>query len=123
MAQFVKGQSGNPDGRPEGAPNKATTQAREAIAKFVDDGSESFKTWLSMVANGVRETEKLPDGIVRETDKFRMVTDVLEYHLPKLGRMEHVGDKDAPIEHRVTSATDQAILDRFLKQNAGGQTK
>ena len=32
MAQFQKGQTGNPAGRPKGAKNKATTELREVIS-------------------------------------------------------------------------------------------
>lgn len=66
---------GNP-GRPPGKPNKATTLAREAIAKLVDDNAGLMVGWLKQIA--ADDPEKA----------WRCMCDVLEYHIPKLARTE-----------------------------------
>lgn len=78
MAQ-PKGKTGNPNGRPVGTPNKATTLAREAIAKFVEGNVDRLNGWLDAIAN---ESPK---------DAFNCFMDVVEYHIPKLARSEITG--------------------------------
>jgi len=87
---FQKGQSGNTNGRPAGTSNKATAQAREAIALFVDSNADRLTGWLDKIA--MRD----PDAA------FKAFMSVVEYHIPKLQRAEHVGDKENPIEHNHT---------------------
>jgi hypothetical protein len=67
-------------GRPRGAPNKATSAAREAIARFVDGNVERLQGWLDEIAkeNGSKAA-------------WDCVMDVLEYHVPKLQRTELTG--------------------------------
>ena len=61
-------------------PNKATANAREAIARFVDGNADRLQAWLDEIA------EK--DG---PAAAFRCFSDMLEYHVPKLARHEHTG--------------------------------
>jgi len=63
-------------GRPKGKPNKATTEAREAIARFVDGNADRLQGWLDQIA--LESPEKA----------FNAVKDLLEYHVPKLARTE-----------------------------------
>lgn len=63
-------------GRPKGMPNKATTQAREAIAMFVDNNAGRLQEWLDQIA------EKDPEKA------FSLFQSVIEYHVPKLARQE-----------------------------------
>lgn len=63
-------------GRPKGKPNKSTTEAREAIARFVDANTERLQGWLDQIA------EESPEKA------FNAVKDLLEYHVPKLARTE-----------------------------------
>ena len=78
-------------GRVAGTPNKATLAAREAIARFVDGNADRLQGWL--------------DEIHREEGAaaaFRCFSDLVEYHVPKLARTEHVGDKDKPVAMHIT---------------------
>jgi hypothetical protein len=66
-------------GRTAGTPNKASAQAREAIALFVDGNAYRLQEWL--------------DRIAEEDPKraFELFQSVIEYHVPKLGRTEVTG--------------------------------
>lgn len=77
---FKPGQSGNPAGKPRG-PNKATAAAREAIARLVDGNAGRMQEWLDQIA----ETEG-------PLAAWKCMTDVIEYHIPKLARTELTGE-------------------------------
>lgn len=99
-------------GRPSGSPNKATSDARQAIASFVDGNAHRLTEWLDAVADGVKVTEidansgepidryVVPPNPAKAFDLFQSV---VEYHIPKLARMEVAGDDNKPvvIEHNV----------------------
>ena len=72
-------------GRPKGIPNKATADARKAIAEFVEGNAHRLTGWLDRVA--VDKPEKA----------FELFQSVVEYHIPKLARTELIGDADKPI--------------------------
>lgn len=72
----VKGKTNNPNGRPPGTPNKATAQAREAIAQFVESNVGRFNEWLDHIA--ADDPAKAMDLMIK----------VMEYHLPKLNRTD-----------------------------------
>jgi hypothetical protein len=74
--------SRNPNGRPKGTPNKATANAREAIARFVDGNAPKLQEWLEQIA--------ATEGPLKA---FQCFTDVIEYHVPKLARHEGAGEK------------------------------
>lgn len=63
-------------GRKKGTTNKATMQAREAIADFVDGNADRLMGWLDEIA------EESPK------DAFNCFMSVVEYHIPKLQRTE-----------------------------------
>lgn len=67
-------------------PNKATANAREAIARFVDGNADKLQGWLDEIAatEGPKEA-------------FKCFSDVLEYHVPKLARTETTSKMDATI--------------------------
>lgn len=73
-------------GSRKGVPNKATKNAREAIARFVDGNADRLMGWLDEIeaADGPRAA-------------FQCFSDLLEYHVPKLSRAEHVGEGGGPL--------------------------
>ncbi len=84
------GQSKRPQpkgGSRKGIPNKATANAREAIARFVDGNAERLQGWLDQIA---------------ETDgpkaAWQCFMDTLEFHVPKLARTEMTGKDGGPIQ-------------------------
>lgn len=86
---FVKGGKSGP-GRPPGLPNKATQDARAAIAAFVDDNAWRLTGWLDRIA-------------VKDPDKaFALFQSVIEYHVPKLNRTEVTGPNGGPTQAQVT---------------------
>ena len=90
-------------GRPPGMPNKATADARRAIAQFVDGNAHRLTEWLDQVAAGVKAQDPetgeekfvVPPNPAKAFDMFQSV---VEYHVPKLARMEVAGDKENPLE-------------------------
>ena len=74
-------------GRPPGLANKTTVAAREAIARLVDGFAPRLADWLEEIYR--------KDG---PTVAFKCVMDVVEYHIPKLARMEvNAGEKGTVI--------------------------
>lgn len=86
-------------GRKKGVTNKATAEAREAIAKFVDGNAHRLQGWLDAIADGVKGTEVGEDGQPIEVyvvppkpqTAFELFQSVIEYHVPKLARTELTG--------------------------------
>ena len=72
-------------GRKKGIPNKATTNAREAIARLVDANTDQMQEWLEEI--------RKEQGAMAA---WRCMTDVLEYHIPKLARTEVSGPDGGP---------------------------
>jgi hypothetical protein len=92
--QTRKGKTNNPHGRPAGTPNKATTQAREAIALFVDANAHRLTEWLDEVAHGIPSQDVKPNP----AKAFELFQSVVEYHIPKLARTELTGDAEKPLQ-------------------------
>ena len=85
-------------GRRAGIPNKATADARRAIAEFVDNNAARLTEWLDAVADGVQDDEGkylVPPNPAKAFDMFQSV---VEYHVPKLQRMEVAGDQNNPVQ-------------------------
>ena len=74
-------------GRVKGVPNKATADARAAIALFVNTNASRLQGWLDSIAS---DPKKGPEVA------YRCVLDLLEYHVPKLARTELTGKDGAP---------------------------
>jgi hypothetical protein len=77
-------------GRKQGSVNKSTAMAREAIAIFVDANSHKLQQWLDEIAANEKHGPKVA---------FDCFMQVAEYHVPKLARVEQVGDETAPVRH------------------------
>ena len=88
--------------RPKGSPNKATAQAREAIAAFVDGNAHRLTEWLDAVANGDPESDTKPNP----AKAFELFQSVVEYHIPKLARTELTGENGGAIKIIATSADE-----------------
>ena len=93
-------------GRQAGTPNKATSEARQAIATFVDGNAHRLTEWLDKVANGIKVDVKDDEGQVvgeeyivppNPAKAFDMFQSVVEYHVPKLSRSEMVGEGGGPL--------------------------
>lgn len=82
---FKKGNVANPNGRPPGSLNKATGDFRESVKKLLDDCGPELFTWVQRVA------EKNPQRAVD------CLAALAEYATPKLSRVTHTGDTDAPV--------------------------
>ena len=70
-------------GRPPGMPNKATADARQAIAHFVDGNAHRLTEWLDRVADGVKVENSyitMPDlpgiGFEGKSDLFKVMQDL-----------------------------------------------
>ena len=74
-------------GRATGTPNKATQEARQAIASFVEGNAHRLTEWLDKVADGDPEGDIKPNP----AKAFELFQSVVEYHIPKLARQEHTG--------------------------------
>lgn len=74
-------------GRKKGIPNKATQDAREAIAAFVEGNVGRLEGWLDQIA--AESPEKA----------YRCFMDVVEYHVPKLARTEVTGKDGGPVQY------------------------
>lgn len=101
MAEIAKASRGGSKpgerrgGRQKGTPNVATRNARTAIARLVDDNAERMQQWLDEIA--------ATDG---PAAAWKCLMDVVEYHIPKLARTEHVGDGGGAIKHDVALSED-----------------
>jgi hypothetical protein len=86
---FKKGEKRPNQGRPPGMANKATQNAREAIAKLVEGNVHRLQGWLDAIAQDEKQGPLVA---------YRCFMDVVEYHIPKLARTELIGDPENPIK-------------------------
>ncbi len=79
-------------GRAAGTPNKATQEVRQAIALFAEENASKFAEWIHTLAYGDGDLVKPDPGKAAD-----LYLKAIEYHIPKLGRLEHAGDPSNPI--------------------------
>ena len=80
-------------GRVMGTANKATQDARQAIATFVDGNAHRLTEWLDRVANGDPENGVNPNP----AKAFELFQSFVEYLVPKLARTELTGKDGGPV--------------------------
>lgn len=99
-------------GRAPGTPNRATNEARQAIALFVDQNAHRLTEWLDQVADGKRgmrctkEGKEYEDWLVdpNPAKAFELFQSVVEYHIPKLARTEVTGEGGEAIKLVLTNS-------------------
>lgn len=92
-------------GRPKGSINKATKNARAAIAALVEANIPKVQRWLNKIAK-----DEGPKAA------FQCLMDLVEYHVPKLARTELTGPDGGPVEYRdKTDAELLAIIEKARK--------
>jgi len=92
-----KPRGGFKGGSRKGVPNKATQNAREAIARLVDGNAGRMQEWLDRIAE-----EEGPMAA------WRCLSDVIEYHVPKLSRTELTGEGGGAVRI-IAGPADEAI--------------
>jgi hypothetical protein len=87
----------NRAGRKAGVPNKATTEAREAIKALLDANIPFIQSWIQSTAEGIFD-DVTGKYIVQPNPAkaCEIVQNLVEYSVPKLARTEVVGDEKAP---------------------------
>jgi hypothetical protein len=83
-------------GSRKGKPNKATANAKEAIARFVDGNADRLQEWLDEIASDPKQGARAA---------FECFKDLLEYHVPKLARTEVTGQDGGAIVVKVMKLT------------------
>lgn len=81
-------------GRQKGVTNKVTAEFRETVRRLLEDNSENFGRWLTLVAEGDGTENGKPDP----AKALDLITKLAEYAAPKLSRTVVSGDPDNPIE-------------------------
>jgi hypothetical protein len=84
-------------GRKAGVPNKATTEAREAIKALLDANLPFIQSWIVATAEGIYDDQAGKFIVQPNPAKAcEIVQNLVEYSVPKLARTEVVGDEKAP---------------------------
>ena len=88
----------NRAGRKAGVPNKATTEAREAVKAILDSNLPFIQSWIQQTAEGIMDDQTGKYIVQPNPAKAcEIVQNLVEYSVPKLARTELVGDEKAPV--------------------------
>jgi hypothetical protein len=109
VTEKMRGRTDMPPGpgRPKGVPNKATQEARQAIADFIDGNVDRLNGWLDAIA--AKDPEKA----------FNCFASIIEYHVPKLARSELTGKDGDTIDLTVRSGAAEAVRGLISALTAG----
>jgi|SRR5690606_16445305 len=91
-------------GRKKGTPNKVTQDVRACIRALAEGLAPEVESWIR------RGAKKSP------LQAARVYAGILEYHVPKLQRIEHTGDGGGPLEVRT-------ITRRVVKAKPAGNAQ
>jgi hypothetical protein len=94
-------------GRPKGAANKATLDARRAIADFVEGNVERLNGWLDAIAE---------ENPMAAFDRFMSV---VEFHIPRLARQEVTGKDGERLQINIMgleAVPERAAIDAEFKE-------
>ena len=93
MAKFEKGHKKIPgSGRQPGQALKVHMDVREAIARFAECNIDKFVGWLQEIEDPAKRCE--------------IFLKTIEYHIPKLGRVEHTGNNGGPLQIVISKDED-----------------
>ena len=81
-------------GRPPGSPNKVNAEFRDTVRRLLEDNANNVGRWLKLVAEGDGTDSGKPDP----AKALDLMAKLAEFAAPKLGRVEVVGDPDAPVQ-------------------------
>lgn len=103
-------------GRQAGTPNRVTSEARKAVNTLVNENIYRLSEWLNTVASGVKDESGRYVVSPNPSKAFQLLTTLMEYAIPKLGRMEVVGDEENPMAVSVNQNVFTELLQNLKKQ-------
>jgi hypothetical protein len=83
-------------GRVAGVPNKSTIEFRQTVTALLEKNASNVDLWLQQVAEGVGDAKPDPGKALD------LLAKLAEYAAPKLGRVEHTGPDNGPINANLT---------------------
>jgi hypothetical protein len=83
-------------GRQRGTPNKTTAKSRALFAHAFEALSGDFERWVRQLAK--EDLRAACEAILA----------LAEYHVPKLGRLEHTGEGGGPVVVRLISLPEDS---------------
>lgn len=90
-------------GRPPGSPNKVNAEFRETVRRLLEENSENFSRWLTIVAEGDGSESGKPDP----AKALDLIAKLAEFAAPKLSRSEsHVSVEEKSHEQWLDELPD-----------------
>lgn len=88
-------------GRKKGVPNKAKAEIESRLKALGCDPIEGMARIAQMAEEDAQAAEKLSERIAAINLAGKMYAELAEYVAPKRSRIEHVGDADQPVAHKI----------------------